>query len=63
MDTTGNSIFVVQKITLRQQLHPKDDQKLASLLKLRILLSMIRKYDVFVFELCDGNISKEGANG
>ena len=23
----------------------------------------VKKYDVFVFELCDGNITKEGTNG
>ena len=47
-------------MTFRQQLHINDDQKLAGFLNLE---TKVEKYDVFVFELCDGNISKEDENG
>ena len=45
----------------RQQLHIHDDENLAKLLEFQN--DEVRKYDVFVFELCDGNISKEADNG
>ena len=47
--------------TFRQQLHAVDDQKLARFLGLRI--NELKKYDVFVFELRQGNISRQGAYG
>ena len=48
-------------IYFRQQLHSDDDPKLAGYLSFQI--EKVKKYDVFVFELCHGNISKEGSNG
>ena len=49
------------KLTSRQQLHVDDNQKLAGFLNLQT--EEVRNYDVFVFELCQGNISKESQNG
>ena len=43
-------------MTSRQQLHADDDQKLADLLNFQS--DKVKKYDVFVFELCDENISE-----
>ena len=45
----------------RQQLHADDDQKLAGFLNLQT--EKVVDYDVFVFELSEGNISKESAHG
>ena len=42
-------------------MHAQDDPKLAGYLK--IPAEEVKKYDVFVFELCDRNISKVATNG
>ena len=41
---------------IRQQLHADDGKKLAGFLNLQT--KKVKNYDVFIFELCDGNISK-----
>ena len=56
------------KLTCRQQLHADDNQILAGLLDMNVAVqptqkAEVKKYDVFVFELCEGNISKENING
>ena len=43
-------------LSFRQQLHVDDDKKLAGLLNFET--EKVKKYDVFVYELCDGNISE-----
>ena len=65
---------LTQKFTFRQQLHIDDSPELAELLQIEykevlpqffrrsVLISKVRKYDVFVFELCEGNISKVKKN-
>ena len=74
-DTTGKQEFFKQKFISRQQLHWDDDQRLADFLRvspsilseltdiLNYGLKDLKNYDVFVFELCEGNISKESAQG
>ena len=55
-DTTGEPTSSKHKLTFRQQLYFGDDQKLANLLSSGT--KEVEKYDVFVFELCEGNLSK-----
>ena len=42
-------------------MYADDDKKLSSLLNYQS--EKVRKYDIFVFELCRGNISKDSSNG
>ena len=60
-DTTGRPTFLKQNLISRQQLHADDDQNLAGFLEFET--ETVKKYDVFVFELCEGNISKKVFGG
>ena len=44
---------------MRQQLHRDDNPKLAGFLDSNNWTTDVKKYDVFVLELCEGNISKK----
>ena len=48
-------------ITFRQQIRVQDNEKLAFLLNIQS--DGVRTYDVLVFPLCKGNISKRAKNG
>ena len=50
-------------LIFRQQLHRADNRKLAELLDSNTWPAVFNKYDVFVYELCEANISKEGEHG
>ena len=56
-DTTGKPKQFKRKLTSRQQLHIDDDPQLAGFLDFQI--EKVKKFDVFVFELCEGNLSKK----
>ena len=55
-DTTGKLTNFNENFNSRQQLHVDDDRKLAGILNFET--EKVKNYDIFVFELCDGNISK-----
>ena len=57
MDTIGKATCYEQNLTSRQQLHVDDNRKLAGFLNFET--EKVKKYDVFVFELCEGNKSRK----
>ena len=57
MDTTGNKTYQVKKLSFRQQLHVDDNTELANFLG-GTKTKKLRNYDVFVTELCEGNLKK-----
>ena len=57
-DTIGKPTDSKRKSTSRQQLHADDHPKLAKLLEFK----SVKKYDVYVMELYESNLSKEGLN-
>ena len=56
-DTTGKTSHIKPNSFPRQQLHIDDDPKLARFLSFE--KEKVKKFDVFVLELCEGNISKK----
>ena len=61
LDTTGEPTCFKQKFIFRQQFHADDDLKLAGFLNLQ--KDEVEDYDVFVYKLCEENISEESAHG